>query len=469
VPAMTLASLPPLRDPPFAAVRSDLAALFGDRLSLNPTVRAQHTNTMTWIAPQSPDAVAFPVSVDEVQAAVRLCAARGVPIIAFGAGSSFEGHVNAPAGGLCLDMTRMNRVLAVHPEDFDCVVQPGVTRHQLEVELRHQGLFFPVDPAGEATLGGMASTRASGTTAVRHGTMMSNVIAMKVVLPDGDLVTTARRVRKSSTGYDLTRLFVGAEGTLGIIVELTLRLQGVPEATSSGVCSFGNVHDACAAAIQAIQSGIPVARVEFVDEVQIGICNAYSRMDLPVEPHLFVEFAGSEASVREQSALFGEIVAGLGGSPFAWALQAEEKRRLWKARHDVFWATRAYRPGTSVIVTDVCVPVSRLADCVAETKADIQRSGLIAPIVGHVGDGNFHTLPLVRMDDPDEVARARAYVERLSERALAMEGTCSGEHGIGTGKKDFIEAEHGARAVTLMAAIKRAIDPLGIMNPGKMI
>jgi D-lactate dehydrogenase (cytochrome) len=299
--------------------------------------------------------------------------------------------------------------------------------------------------------------------------MMNNVVAMKVVLPDGALISTARRARKSATGYDLTRLFIGAEGTLGIITELTLRLQGIPEATSSGVCSFRGVHDACAAAITAIQAGIPVARVEFVDEVQIGICNGYSKLDLPEEPHLFVEFNGSETSVREQSELFGEIVLDHGGSDFCWALKTEDRNRLWRARHDVFWAAKSFRSGASAIVTDVCVPVSRLAECLTATKEDIGQSGLVAPIVGHVGDGNFHAVLLIRMEDADEVARARAFVERLSERALSMEGTCSGEHGIGAGKKSLMVPEHGQRGVDLMRAIKCAVDPENIMNPGKVI
>lgn len=466
---MNMAPIPSSRDRLSATAQQALVALFSERFSVNKTLREQHANTTTWIAAELPDAVAFPVSTDEVQSAVRICAVHDVPVIGFGAGSSFEGHVNAPFGGLCLDMTRMNKVLAVHPEDFDCVVEPGVTRRQLETELRDQGLFFPVDPGADATFGGMASTRASGTTAVQHGTMMNNVIAMKVVLPDGELISTARRAKKSAAGYDLTRLFVGAEGTLGIITELTLKLQGIPEATSSGVCSFATVQEACSAAITAIQAGIPVARVEFADEVQIAICNAYSNLDLPEEPHLFVEFSGSEASVNEQSVLFGEIVTDHGGNAFTWATQTEDRRRLWRARHDVFWADKSFRAGASAIVTDVCVPVSRLAECLAETKADIVRSGLVAPIVGHVGDGNFHTVPLIRMDDADEVRRAHGFLERLAERALSMEGTCTGEHGIGAGKKKYMAEEHGDRCVELMRTIKRAIDPQDIMNPGKII
>ncbi len=466
---MNLALVEPPRAQSFAASRNELISLFGDRFSENRTLREQHANTTTWIAPEAPDGVVFPESAAEVQDAVRICARHRVPVIAFGAGSSFEGHVNASQGGLCLDMSRMNRVLAVHPQDFDCVIEPGVTRRQLEAELHDQGLFFPVDPGADATLGGMASTRASGTTAVRHGTMMHNVLAMNVVLPDGEIISTARRAKKSSAGYDLTRLFIGAEGTLGIITELTLQLQGIPEATSSGVCSFSSIQSACSAAIAAIQCGIPFARIEFVDEMQISICNAYSGLGLPEEPHLFVEFNGSHASVAEQSEFFGEIVAEYGGSEFSWAVKTEERRRLWRARHDVFWATKGYRPGASVIVTDVCVPISRLAECLAETRADIDRTGLTASMVGHVGDGNFHTMPLVHMDNADEVERARGFLERLTERALAMDGTCTGEHGIGVGKKNCMEAEHGARSVALMQALKQAVDPDNIMNPGKIV
>jgi D-lactate dehydrogenase (cytochrome) len=315
----------------------------------------------------------------------------------------------------------------------------------------------------------MASTRASGTTSLRYGTMKDNVLAMKIVLPNGDLVATSRRARKSSAGYDVTRLFVGAEGTLGIITELTLKLYGIPEATSAAVCAFPSVEACCEAAIMAIQSGIPMARIELLDEMQVRVCNAYSKLDLPEQPHLFLEFHGSKASVAEQAERFGDIAKECECGPFEWAARAEERTRLWQARHDVFWALRSYRAGTKVVVSDVCVPISRLAECVLETKRDIDRSNLIAPIVGHVGDGNFHASVLVMMDDPDEVARTRALLERIAERSLAMDGTCTGEHGIGEGKKHFMVAEHGQSTVNLMAAIKHAIDPNNIMNPGKIV
>jgi D-lactate dehydrogenase (cytochrome) len=448
---------------------TELTAAFGNRLVTSQAVRQQHGHTTTWVANEPPDAVLFPQSAEDVQKAVSICARHGAPVIPFGAGTSFEGHVNAPSGGICLDMKDMNNVLAVHAEDFDCVVQPGVTRKALNENLRDQGLFFPVDPGADASIGGMASTRASGTTAVRYGTMKDNVIALKAVLPNGDLITTSRRARKSSTGYDLTRLFVGAEGTLGVITELTLKLHGIPEQIASAVCRFPSIQACCEAAIAAIQSGIPVARVEFLDEVMVRVVNADARLGLPEQPMLFLEFHGSAAAVSEQSTRFGEISREFGGSDFEWSLEPEDRTRLWQARHHVFWACKSFRPGAGVAVSDVCVPISRLAQCVMETKRDIERSGIIAPIVGHVGDGNFHTCPLVMMDDPHEVATAQAFMERVAQRALALEGTCSGEHGIGQGKQHFMEPEHGAPAVELMRTLKRAIDPGNIMNPGKIV
>jgi len=457
-----------LQPHPIEAAVEELRGLFGDRLSTARAVREQHTNTMTWVTGGAPDAVIFPRAAQEVQQAVRICAAQRVPIVPFGAGTSFEGHVNAPFGGVSFDMREMNRLLAVHAEDFDCVIEPGITRKALNEELRASGTFFPVDPGSDASLGGMASTRASGTTTVRYGTMKDNVLALKVVLPNGELITTSRRARKSSAGYDLTRLFVGAEGTLGVITELTLKLHGIPEAVSAGVCAFPTVEDCCNVAIAAIQYGIVLARVELLDEVQMRLCNSYSKLGMPERPTLFVEFNGTEQSVAEQAERFGEIVKEFGGS-FEWASDADERARLWKARHDVFWSQRAYRAGASPVVTDVCVPVSRLAECVGATKRDIEESGLIAPIVGHVGDGNFHSVVLVKMDDPAEVAAAHAYLDRLAARALAMEGTCTGEHGIGEGKKHFLAEEHGAAAVETMRAIKAALDPHNIMNPGKIL
>jgi D-lactate dehydrogenase (cytochrome) len=450
------------------AAIAELAAAFGNHLVTSQAVRAQHANTTTWIAPQPPDAVVYPQSAAEVRAVVGICANHDVPVIPFGTGTSFEGSVNAPGGGVCLDLKDMNRIVEVRGRDFDCTVEPGVTRKQLNDYLRSEGMFFPVDPGADASLGGMASTRASGTTTVRYGTMKDNVLALKVVLPNGELISTARRARKSAAGYDLTRLFVGAEGTLGVITELTLKLHGIPQAIAAGVCQFPSVHAACDAAILAIQSGIPIARVELLDDVMIRGCNAYSKLQLAEMPTLFVEFHGSDAGVVEQSELFGQIAAERGSLTFEWATKPEERNQLWQARHDSFWAIQALRPGARILVTDVCVPISRLAECVSETKADLDKSGLIAPIVGHAGDGNFHAGVLVMMEDLDEVAGAKAFADRLAERAISMDGTCTGEHAIGQGKKRFLDIEYGSSAVAAMRAIKSSLDPCGIMNPGKI-
>ncbi len=451
------------------AVIAALAATVGNRLVTSQAVREQHGNTLTWIGNQPPDAVVFPLSTEEVQQIVRLCATHRVPVIAFGTGTSLEGQVNAPRGGVSLDFRDMNRVLAVHAEDLDCVVEPGITRKQLNEQLRDQGVFFPIDPGADASLGGMAATRASGTNAVRYGTMKDNVLALKVVLANGEVMSTARRAKKSSSGYDLTRLMVGSEGTLGIITELTLRLAGIPEAISSGVCPFPSVEAACKATILTIQSGIPVARIELLDTLQVRACNAYSKLGLPESPVLFLEFHGTEASVAEQSQHFGEIAQEFGGGPFDWATKAEDRSRLWQARHDAYWAARGMRPGCHPLATDVCVPISRLAECVAETQRDVAESKLFAPIVGHVGDGNFHLSMMVNLEDAEEVAGTHAFLERLTERALAMDGTCTGEHGIGQGKMKYLPAEHGEPALDAMRAIKRALDPLDIMNPGKIV
>ena len=449
-------------------VISALAARYGNRLATGQAMRAQHAHTTTWIDNQPPDAVLFPQSAEEVQNVVRLCAAHRVPVIAFGAGTSLEGQVNAPRGGICLDFRDMNRILAVHPEDLDCVIEPGVTRKQLNEHLRDQGVFFPIDPGADASLGGMAATRASGTNAVRYGTMKDNVLALKVVLANGEVMSTARRAKKSSAGYDLTRMMIGSEGTLGIITELTLRLAGIPEAISSGVCPFPSVEAACNATILTIQSGIPVARIELLDALQVRACNAYSKLTLPETPMLFLEFHGTEASAAEQSQRFGEIAKELGGGPFDWATRAEDRTRLWQARHDAYWAARGLRPGATALATDVCVPISRLAECVTQSQRDVEASRLVAPVVGHVGDGNFHLSMMVDLNDDDEVRRAKALLERLAERALAMDGTCTGEHGVGQGKIKYLKAEHGEAALNAMRAIKRALDPLDIMNPGKI-
>jgi D-lactate dehydrogenase (cytochrome) len=445
-----------------------LAARCGNRLVTSQAVREQHGHTTTWIPTQPPDAVVFPQTTEDVQDVVRLCATHRVPVIGFGTGTSLEGQVNAPRGGVSLDFRDMNRVLAVHVEDLDCVIEPGITRKQLNEHLRDRGVFFPIDPGADASLGGMAATRASGTNAVRYGTMKDNVLALKVVRADGQVMSTARRAKKSSAGYDLTRLIVGSEGTLGIITELTLRLAGIPEAISSGICPFPSVEAACNATILAIQTGIPVARIELLDALQVKACNLYSNLALPETPMLFLEFHGTEASVAEQSGRFGEIAKDLGGGPFDWATRAEDRTRLWQARHDAYWAARRLRAGTQALSSDVCVPISRLAECVSASQRDAAESRLIAPVVGHVGDGNFHMLLLIDLEDKDEIRRAENFLERLAERAVAMDGTCTGEHGIGQGKMKSLLAEHGEEALAAMRAIKRALDPLDILNPGKI-
>jgi D-lactate dehydrogenase (cytochrome) len=451
-----------------AAVRA-LTARFGNRLVTSQAVREQHGNTVTWIENQPPDAVAFPQSTEEVQDIVRICAAHRVPVIPFGTGTSLEGHVNAPHGGVSIDTRDMNKVLAVHSEDLDCVIEPGITRKALNEHLRDQGVFFPIDPGADASLGGMAATRCSGTNAVRYGTMKDNVLALKVVTPSGELMSTGRRAKKSSAGYDLTRLIVGSEGTLGVITELTLKLSGIPEAISGGVCPFPSVEACCNATIMTIQSGIPVARIELLDALQVRAVNRYSKLTLAETPMLFLEFHGTKASVAEQSERFGEIAQEFGGGPFEWTTPPEERTRLWQARHNAALSTITLRPGAKMIPTDVCVPLSRLADCVTETQRDIAESKLIAPIVGHVGDGNFHLTLLIDLDDPDEVKVAKAFSDRLVERALAMDGTCTGEHGVGQGKMKYLLAEHGAAALEAMRAIKRVLDPQDIMNPGKIV
>ncbi len=448
---------------------AELTAAFGNRVVTSQAVREQHGNTLTWIPNQPPDAVVFPQGTDDVQQVVRICAAHRVPIIPFGVGSSLEGHVNAPQGGVSVDFRDMSRVLQVHAEDLDCVVAPGITRKALNEHLRDSGLFFPIDPGADASLGGMAATRCSGTNAVRYGTMKDNVLALKVVLANGEVIDTARRAKKTAAGYDLTRLMVGSEGTLGIITELTLKLSGIPEAIAGGSCPFPSIEACCNATIQTIQSGIPVARIELLDALQVRAVNMHSKLGLPETPLLLLEFHGTEASVAEQSQRFGEIASEFGGGPFAWATRPEDRTRLWEARHHAAMSNFALRPGAQMVPTDVCVPISRLAECVTETQADIERTGIMAPIVGHVGDGNFHLTLLVDMNDADEVKRARALNERLVERALAMDGTCTGEHGVGQGKMKYLVAEHGAAALAVMASIKRALDPQNILNPGKIV
>ncbi len=450
------------------AVIAKLQEQFGDRCSTSAALRQQHGHTTTWIETQPPDAVVFAQSTEEVAEVVRMCAAAKVPVIPFGTGTSLEGHVNAPLGGISIDVSNMNRIVEVHPEDLDCVVEAGVTRKQLNSYLRDTGLFFPIDPGADASIGGMVATRASGTNAVRYGTMKDAVIALTVVMPDGSIVRTGGRAKKSSAGYDLTRLMVGSEGTLGIITEITLRLHGQPEAISGGYCPFPDIQSACNAVISTIQMGLPVARIELLDSLQVRACNQYSKLDLPETPILFLEFHGSEAGVNEQSEMFSAIAEDLGGGPFEWATAAEARTQLWAARHDAYWAGKTLKPDADIMVTDVCVPISRLADCVLATAEDITAEGLLAPIVGHVGDGNFHVQILVDLENPNEVKKAKDFIERLSLRAIDMGGTCTGEHGVGQGKRKYMQREHG-NALDLMKAIKQALDPDNIMNPGKIL
>jgi D-lactate dehydrogenase (cytochrome) len=456
--------------PAVATALDQIRALLGDRLSTAMPLREQHGKDQTYHPGAPPDAVAFPQSTDEVSAIVQICAAHRVPVIPYGTGTSLEGHIAALRGGVTLDLMQMNQVLEVNAEDLDCLVQAGVTRNQLNTHLRDTGLFFPIDPGADASIGGMAATRASGTNAVRYGTMRENVLGLTAVLADGEVIGAGGRARKSSAGYDLTRLLVGSEGTLGVITEIRLRLHGIPEAISSAVCPFATIEDAVNTVIVTIQSGVPVARIELLDELTMEACIRHSRLEgYRVAPTLFFEFHGSAAHVAEQAQTVEAIARDFGASEFQWTARAEERSRLWQARHDAFWATMALRPGAKGIVTDVCVPISRLAECIAAVKAEIAAAGLLAPLVGHVGDGNFHLIFLVDLDDPDEVARAKAVNRRMVEKALAAGGTCTGEHGVGYGKIPYLEAEHGAVAVRTMRAIKHALDPDNIMNPGKIV
>lgn len=452
-------------------LKTGLAVLrqhFGDRIETGLALRTQHAHTTTWLTNQPPDAVFCPRDTAEVQGVMTICAQYRIPVIPFGTGSSLEGHVNAPMGGISLDCKDMNAILHVNAEDMDAIVQPGVTRKALNTHLRDTGLFFSVDPGADASLGGMAATGASGTNAVRYGTMKDNVLALKAVLPSGEVVTTAQRARKTSAGYDLTRLMVGSEGTLGVITELTLRLRGIPEAISAATCSFPSVDAACRAVIATIQYGLPVARIELLDALQVRAVNAYSKLSLPETPLLLLEFHGSAAGVAEQAEAFGDIAAETGGTGFTFTTREEARNQLWQARHDAYWAGLQLRPGAKGLSTDVCVPVSRLADCVGAAQARLAETGLIAPIVGHVGDGNFHCLLLVDMDNPREVADAEDFIGWLNDLAIAMDGTCTGEHGIGQGKAKYLERELGPGAMAMMRAIKRGIDPHDILNPGKM-
>lgn len=462
------AALPRASDSATAAAISELRTLLGDRLSTAAAVREHHGKDLTYHPGMPPDAVAFVLSTEEVSEIAKICHRHKVPMIPFGTGTSLEGHIAALAGGVSVDLSGMNQILRVSPEDLDVTVQAGVTRKQLNDHLRDTGLFFPIDPGADASLGGMCATRASGTNAVRYGTMRENVLSLTVVLADGRIIRTARRARKSSAGYDLTRLFVGSEGTLGFITEVTLRVHGIPEAMSAAVCSFESIEGAVTTVVETIQSGIPVARVELLDEVQIRAINAYSKLSYPEQPTLFFEFHGSERGVVEQAERVADLVAGNGGGGFQWATKAEDRTKLWQARHDAYFASLALRPGAAGWSTDVCVPISRLAECIAETKADLAASSILSSIVGHVGDGNFHVLFLINPDDPAELEQAVRINERMVLRAIAMDGTCTGEHGVGYGKSIFLQAEHG-EALTIMRQIKNALDPDGLMNPGKIL
>ena len=440
----------------------------GERLSVNAALREQHSHGEDPQPRVVPDAVAYVATSEEAARLLGLCNAHGIPVVPFGAGTSLEGHVTPVRGGISLDLSRMDAVLEVNQSDMDCRIQAGVTRHRLNEHLRDQGLFFPVDPGSECTIGGMCATRASGTNAVRYGTIRENVLGLTVALPDGRLIRTGGRVRKSATGYDLTRLFIGSEGTLGVMTEIQLRLHGIPEAISAATCQFAALGDAVETVIAVMQAGIPVARIELLDEVQMGACIAYSKLEgVQALPTLFFEFHGTTAGVAEQAALTEEIAAGYGALGFRWATDAEERNKLWKARHDGYWAGLALKPGHKGLTTDAIVPISKLAEAILGAQEDIDASGFTAPMVGHVGDGNFHTIILV---PPEEGAMERAMeLDRsIVARALALGGSCSGEHGVGLGKREFLEQEHGAETLAVMRAVKTALDPRGIMNPGKI-
>ncbi len=454
---------------PLGLALDALRSLLGERFSASSAIRLAHGRGEAFHPDMPPDAVVFPETTAEVQEIVRICAAHRVPVIPFGAGTSLEGNVAAPHGGVCVDLSRMDAVLDINAEDMDCAVQPGVTRESLNAALRDQGLFFPIDPGANASLGGMCATRASGTNAVRYGTMRDNVLWLEVVLADGSVIRTARRARKSSAGYDLTRLMVGSEGTLGIITSIGLRLHGIPEAVSVATCSFATIKGAIDTVVLALQMGVPVARVEFMDSAQIAATNAYSGTDLPVRPTLMFEFHGTAASVEEQSDTVGALAAENEGADFSWATIPEKRSALWKARHNAYFAAQALRPGSKLVVTDVCVPISRLSECIVATHEDIAAANVIAPIVGHVGDGNFHIFFTVNPDSAAEIAQVRALNDRLVDRALRMDGTCTGEHGIGLGKQGKLIDELGENAIDAMRAIKAALDPHDLLNPGKIL
>ena len=446
----------------------ELRGVVEQRLSTSGPICFQHGKDESWHESMPPGAVVFAHSTEEVSRIVKICAQHKIPVIPYGTGTALEGNVSAVNGGVCIDLTEMNQILAVNAEDLDVIVQPGVRRKQLNEYLRDTGLFFPIDPGADASLGGMAATRASGTNAVRYGTMRENVLSMVVVMADGRIIKTSSRSKKSSAGYDLTRLFVGSEGTLGVITEITLRLYGIPEAVSAAVCAFPDLESAVNTVITTIQCGIPIARIELMDDIQMKALNAYSDFDYPEQPTLMFEFHGTEAGVKEQAEMVGDIAADNNGGVFEWATKAEDRSKLWQGRHDSYYAAMALRPGAKGMATDVCVPISKLAECILETRKDIDEQKLLSPIVGHVGDGNFHCCFVMDPDDPEEMARVDGVNKRMVMRAIAMGGTCTGEHGVGIGKIEYLEVEHG-EALSVMRSMKMALDPENIMNPGKII
>ena len=446
---------------------ADLKQRFGDQLSTSPGDCDAHGRDESFHEPSSPDAVLFAQSTEDVSDAIKLCATHDMPVIPFGVGTSLEGHVIAVQGGLSIDLSRMDQVLEVNVNDLDCTIQAGVTRKQLNTYLRDTGLFFPVDPGADATLGGMCATAASGTNAVRYGTMRENVLGVEAVLANGDIVSAGGRARKSAAGYDLTRLMIGSEGTLGVITQVTLKLYGIPEAVSACVCPFETLNGAVDAVIATMQMGLPVARIELLDELQIRACNQYANLDLSEQPTLFLEFHGTENGITDDTMRFKELAREFGGGEFGWATHQEDRNRLWAARHDAAYATTQMRPGSKLMTTDVCVPISRLAECILNTKEDLDQTDLVGTIAGHVGDGNFHVILALKADDPQEVDAMEAFNERLIERSLAMGGTCTGEHGIGLGKMAFLISEH-SDLIRPMRLIKQALDPQNLMNPGKI-
>jgi D-lactate dehydrogenase (cytochrome) len=453
--------------PPTDGFMKELRSIFGARVDVGMSMRELHAASETHVEGTVPDAVVFAEETSEVAALMRLCSAHRVAVTPFGAGTSLEGNATPAAGGISLDLSRMDRILQVNAEDLDCVVQPGIRREQLNSHLRDRGLFFPVDPGANATIGGMVATRASGTNAVRYGTMRDAVLSLEVVLPSGEIIRTGRRARKSAAGYDLTHLMVGSEGTLGVVTEIALRLHGIPESIASAVCSFDTMEGAVATVVQTIQLGVPIARVEFLDPLQMRAINAYSKLDYPELTTLFFEFHGSDRYVEEQVETVGALSAENGGGAFRWSNRPEERSRLWKARHEAYYAALALRRGCAGWPTDVTVPISRLPECIAETRRDLDGSHLLAPILGHVGDGNFHVIFLLDPNDPADEAEARRLNDRLIGRAIAMGGTCTGEHGIGLGKQEWLVKELGG-GVDVMRQIKRSLDPNNIMNPGKI-